>query len=231
MSQDLRRTWGGWEKFPSSKPTSAASRDLHMEELAADGDLAGLKDAPSFSRVQTFMAWLVLFLFLIAIGGLSATIFAFARAAVKPDGADPRPSAASCCPEGWIGAGGNCYYFSEDERNWETSQNYCSGHAASLAANDSLEALNITLHRKGPSNHWVGLRREPGQPWRWVDGTAFNHPLTSPLEPHSFAIRGSGLCAYLADGVVSSAGCDTERKWACSKPHGRIGASPEDAEC
>ncbi|XP_038226982.1 C-type lectin domain family 2 member D-like [Dermochelys coriacea] len=78
------------------------------------------------------------------------------------------------------------------------------------------------MHHKGPSNHWVGLRREPGQPWRWVDGAAFNH---------LFEVRGAGLCAYLDDGVVNSAGCDTERKWACSKPDGQTGGKQRAPKC
>ncbi|EMP24594.1 hypothetical protein UY3_18348 [Chelonia mydas] len=39
---------------------------------------------PSFSRIQTFMAWMVLLIFLIAIGGLSATIFVFTRQILAP---------------------------------------------------------------------------------------------------------------------------------------------------
>uniref|UniRef100_A0A674J224 C-type lectin domain-containing protein n=1 Tax=Terrapene triunguis TaxID=2587831 RepID=A0A674J224_9SAUR len=131
-------------------------------------------------------------------------------AAIKPDMAALRASAASCCPEGWIASQGKCYYYSEAEGNWKSGQNYCASHGASLAANSSLEALKTTMHHKGPSNHWVGLRREPGQPWRW--GTGLNDL------SRSFPVRGAGLCAYLDDGVVNSAGCDTERKWACSKP-------------
>ncbi|XP_067426101.1 C-type lectin domain family 2 member D-like isoform X2 [Emydura macquarii macquarii] len=217
ISQDIGRVLASQERFPKSEPTSALTGDIHMVELAkqaADNDPAGLKEDPSFSKIQTFMVWMVLLIFLIAIGGLSATIYVFTRAAIKPDVTDLRPSALPCCPEGWIGALGSCYYFSEDEGNWKSGQKYCSSRAASLAVNSSLEALNTAKHHKGPSNHWVGLLREPGQPWRWVDGTAFNH---------LFEVSGAGLCAYLDNGVVSSAGCDTERKWACSKPDGRTG--------
>ncbi|XP_029769761.1 C-type lectin domain family 2 member D-like [Terrapene carolina triunguis] len=93
------------------------------------------------------------------------------------------------------------------------------------------------MHHKGISNHWVGLRREPGQPWRWVDGAAFDHLFTgafgiNPLPLHcSFEVRGAGLCAYLDDSVVNSAGCDTERKWACSKPDGQTGGKQRDPKC
>uniref|UniRef100_A0A8C0GLA4 C-type lectin domain-containing protein n=1 Tax=Chelonoidis abingdonii TaxID=106734 RepID=A0A8C0GLA4_CHEAB len=82
-----------------------------------------------------------------------------------------------------------------------------------------MESLSIF---NSPSDHWVGLQREPGQPWRWVDGTAFNH---------LFEIRGAGLCAYLDDGVVNSAGCDTERKWACSKLDGETRGKQRAPQC
>ncbi|CAM5159172.1 unnamed protein product [Eretmochelys imbricata] len=221
----IRRPLASWAKFPKSKSTSAVSGDINKVELArqaADGDPVGLKDDPSFSRIQTCMAWMVLLIFLIAIGGLCATIFVFTRAAIEPDLAFLRASAAPCCPEGWFASLGKCYHFSEEEGNWKSGQTYCSSHAASLAANSSVEALNTAVHRNGPSNHWVGLRREPGQPWRWVDGAAFNH---------LFEIRGAGLCAYLGDGVVNSAGCDTERKWACSKPDRQTGGKQRDPKC
>ncbi|XP_030399626.1 C-type lectin domain family 2 member D-related protein-like isoform X3 [Gopherus evgoodei] len=225
INQGIRRPLAGRKTFPKSKPTSTFSGDINRVELAKqaeDGDAVELQDNPSFSRIQTFMAWMVLLIFLIAIGGLSATIFVFTRAAIKPDTAALRASAAPCCDEGWIASQGKCYYFSEEEGNWKSGQNYCSSHAASLAANSSLEALNTAMHHKGPSDHWVGLRREPGQPWRWVDGAAFNH---------LFEIRGAGLCAYLDDGVVNSTGCDTERKWACSKLDGETGGKQRAPKC
>uniref|UniRef100_A0A8C8S5Y6 C-type lectin domain-containing protein n=1 Tax=Pelusios castaneus TaxID=367368 RepID=A0A8C8S5Y6_9SAUR len=142
--------------------------------------------------------------------------------AIKPDVTELRPPAPSCSPDGWICSLGNCYYFSEDEGNWKSAQNYCSSHAASLVAYTSLEALNTTKHHKGPANHWVGLLREPGQPWRWVDGTAFNH---------LFEVSGAGLCAYLDGSVVKSAACNTERKWVCSKPDGQAEGTQREAKC
>uniref|UniRef100_A0A8C8S7L0 C-type lectin domain-containing protein n=1 Tax=Pelusios castaneus TaxID=367368 RepID=A0A8C8S7L0_9SAUR len=58
-------------------------------------------------------------------------------------------------------------------------------------------------------DHWIGLRRDPGQPWKWANGTEYNN---------WFLIRG-GDCAYLNDEKgVSSSRCSTERRWICSKP-------------
>uniref|UniRef100_A0A674J4S5 C-type lectin domain-containing protein n=1 Tax=Terrapene triunguis TaxID=2587831 RepID=A0A674J4S5_9SAUR len=87
-------------------------------------------------------------------------------------GPDP-PVAARCCPDGWVGYGGKCYYFSEAEGTWNKSQSNCSSSGASLAAIDtpsSPQTFEWYL-----SEHWIGLRREPGQPWKWTNGTEFNH--------------------------------------------------------
>ncbi|CAM5157148.1 unnamed protein product [Eretmochelys imbricata] len=41
---------------------------------------------------------------------------------------------------------------------------------------------------KGRFDHWIGLRRDPGQLWKWANGTEFNN---------LFPIGGGGDCAYL----------------------------------
>ena len=45
------------------------------------------------------------------------------------------------CPNGWIGFGNKCFYFSKEQRNWTVSQAYCRAQAAELARFDSLEEL------------------------------------------------------------------------------------------
>ncbi|CAM4556390.1 unnamed protein product [Lepidochelys kempii] len=71
-------------------------------------------------------------------------------------------------------------------------------------------ALAFLLSHKGVYDHWIGLRREQGQPWTWANSTKFNH---------LFQIRGGGDCAYLNEEKgVSSSRCYMERRWICSKP-------------
>ncbi|CAM4335334.1 unnamed protein product [Lepidochelys kempii] len=71
--------------------------------------------------------------------------------------------------------------------------------------------LNAFLLRyKGRFDHWIGLRRDPGQLWKWANGTKFNN---------LFPIRGGGDCAYLNNvNGVSSWRCTSERPWICTKP-------------
>lgn len=54
-----------------------------------------------------------------------------------------QPRAQPCfqCPFDWIRYRGKCYYFSEVEGNWTSSQDNCSALGASLAMLDSMEDL------------------------------------------------------------------------------------------
>ncbi|XP_044839316.1 C-type lectin domain family 2 member D-like [Mauremys mutica] len=113
------------------------------------------------------------------------------------------------CPDGWIGYRGKCYYFSEAKGNWTYSRSNCFSLGASLAAIDTQQDLAFLLRYKGKFDHWIGLQRDPGQPWKWVNGTEFNH---------LFPITADGDCAYLTENGVSSLRCTSERHWICTNP-------------
>ncbi|KFV16499.1 C-type lectin domain family 2 member E, partial [Tauraco erythrolophus] len=122
----------------------------------------------------------------------------------------PRPQPSSQCPFDWIGHRGKCYYFSEAERSWRSSQDNCSALGASLATLDGVEDLSFVMRYGGTSEHWLGLWREDEErPWKWVD-----HSRLSPL----FRVGGSGLCAYLGDAGLSSSRCGAARRWVCNQP-------------
>uniref|UniRef100_A0A674IYT6 C-type lectin domain-containing protein n=1 Tax=Terrapene triunguis TaxID=2587831 RepID=A0A674IYT6_9SAUR len=95
---------------------------------------------------------------------------------MEPGLSDPCPPAGPACPDGWIGHRGKCYYFSETEGNWTYVQRHCSSFGASLAGIDSEQEMTFLLRHKDVHDHWIGLRREQGQPWKWTNGTEFNHP-------------------------------------------------------
>ncbi|XP_065420352.1 C-type lectin domain family 2 member D-like [Chrysemys picta bellii] len=113
------------------------------------------------------------------------------------------------CPDSWVGYRGKCYYCSEAKGNWTYSQRHCSSLGASLAGIDTQQDLDFMLHCTGKFDHWIGLRRDLEQPWKWANGTEFNN---------LFRIGGGGDCAYLNDlGGVSSSQCTSERHWICTK--------------
>ncbi|CAM5098893.1 unnamed protein product [Natator depressus] len=117
---------------------------------------------------------------------------------------------APCCPDGWVGYRGKCYYFSEAEGTWDSSQSFCSSLNASLAEINTQKDLFI-MRYKGVSEFWIGLKRVLAQTWQWVNGEQFNN---------LFTVRGGGDCAYLSDGFATSSWCSTERYWICSEPDG-----------
>ncbi|XP_077689567.1 C-type lectin domain family 2 member B-like [Eretmochelys imbricata] len=120
------------------------------------------------------------------------------------------PPFGLCCLEEWVGYQGKCYYFSKEEKNWDSSQHFCSSFNASLAVIDTQEEKDFMVRYAGPIEHWIGLRRESSQPWKWVNGTIFNQQL--------FEVRAEGDCAYLSDVFVSSSRCYSLRNWICTKP-------------
>uniref|UniRef100_A0A8C0FL05 C-type lectin domain-containing protein n=1 Tax=Bubo bubo TaxID=30461 RepID=A0A8C0FL05_BUBBB len=102
-----------------------------------------------------------------------------------------------------------CFYFVEDEADWNTSQSFCLSFGAHLTTIDSPEELDFLL-RCGRSIHfWVGLRREGSAPWKWFNGTFLNS---------SFPIRGDGQCAYINLNGVSSDWCSQKKYSVCSHP-------------
>ncbi|CAM4635488.1 unnamed protein product [Lepidochelys olivacea] len=104
--------------------------------------------------------------------------------------ADLCPPAGPSCPDGWMGYRGKCYYFSETEGSWTDSQSRCCAPGASLAGIDSEQEMVFLLRHKGVQDHWIGLRREQGQPWKWTNGTKFNHLSVSGYGPSHCVVFG-----------------------------------------
>ncbi|XP_067321706.1 C-type lectin domain family 2 member D-like [Anolis sagrei] len=137
---------------------------------------------------------------------IPAILFAERRNERCPDllPADP-------CPKDWLGYQRKCYYFSPMEGNWTSGNRHCSSHNASLALVGSQETLDFLLRYKSPPDHWIGLQKDSGQPWRWINGSIFMKWLfTLPTEM-------GRRCAYLNHKAVASSSCTREEHWICSK--------------
>uniref|UniRef100_A0ABM5FIJ8 C-type lectin domain family 2 member B-like n=1 Tax=Pogona vitticeps TaxID=103695 RepID=A0ABM5FIJ8_9SAUR len=116
------------------------------------------------------------------------------------------------CPDGWVGYGRICYYFADEEKDWESSKNNCSAFNASLAVVDSQEEMGFLARYKTPADHWIGLQRESeGQPWRWTNDTPFNN---------WFQVRGGAECAYINQEGFASSSCSRIERWICSRQIG-----------
>ncbi|CAM4563472.1 unnamed protein product [Lepidochelys olivacea] len=117
---------------------------------------------------------------------------------------------AAACPDDWIGYRGKCYLFSKAHGTWNEGQSTCSSLNASLAVIDTPQDLDFLQQHKGSPACWIGLwRRDPAQPWKWVDGTEFNNRL--------FKVEGDGLYVYLNERPSSSLG-HTNMQPICSQP-------------
>ncbi|XP_067321633.1 C-type lectin domain family 2 member D-like [Anolis sagrei] len=118
---------------------------------------------------------------------------------------------ADPCPGDWVGYKRKCYYFSLTEGNWTVGSRHCSSHNASLAVVDSQEEKDFLLRYKSPPNHWIGLQKDSGQPWRWINGSIFTGEFFRLL------MEEGRRCAYLDYNVVGSSSCGMALYWICSK--------------
>ncbi|XP_045695684.1 early activation antigen CD69-like [Phyllostomus hastatus] len=121
---------------------------------------------------------------------------------------EPSSSPISSCSDDWIGYQGKCYFISNTTRNWTLAQNSCLKHGATLALIDSEKDMIFLKRYVGRAEHWIGLKNEAGQTWKWSNGKEFNN---------WFNLTGSGNCAFLSSTEVSSTECGQNLHWICSK--------------
>ncbi|XP_071407752.1 C-type lectin domain family 2 member L-like [Pithys albifrons albifrons] len=110
------------------------------------------------------------------------------------------------CPSGWLYFQRKCYYLSENEANWNSSQSHCSLHNASLLVLENQQELSFMM-KITKQDPWIGLYKR-NEKFFWVNGKALDKELVE--------IKGSGDCAYLESKGVSASGCCLTRKWVCS---------------
>ncbi|XP_027632358.1 C-type lectin domain family 2 member B isoform X4 [Tupaia chinensis] len=126
-------------------------------------------------------------------------------------GTDQEEQATPCqclCPVDWVNFQNKCYYFSKEERDWNSSRSNCSTHRVDLTTIDTEEEMRFLSGYKGSYDHWIGLKMTGDQSGQWVNGTKFNK---------WFAVKGNEECAYLNDDGAATARCYTERRWICRK--------------
>uniref|UniRef100_A0A8D0H916 C-type lectin domain-containing protein n=1 Tax=Sphenodon punctatus TaxID=8508 RepID=A0A8D0H916_SPHPU len=196
--------WGGTEHKELSKPDELlrVPASKHAAEKAAEAGYGPLalshRPAPHVAAVCTVILCVILIVLVVAPAVVLSSL---------PSYLEELPDAA--CPDDWIGYQGKCYYFSEVEGNWTSSQSNCSSFGASLAGIDTLVEKDFMMRYKGKLYYWIGLRKENNGPWTWVNGTEFNN---------LFEIKEGGDCAYLNEVGISTSECVMEMNWICSKP-------------
>ncbi|KAH1183042.1 hypothetical protein KIL84_004534 [Mauremys mutica] len=187
-------------------PVTISPKDGESSKVDPAGLLSGFKSWVRHRAVPSVVLNFMLIIILILI----LIIVLISMSARKPE---PCPAGAACpvaaCPDGWVGHLGKCYYFSQAEGNWTHSQSHCSALGASLAAIDTQQEMEFMKRCKGLEDHWIGLRKSPGQRWKWSNGTEFNN---------WFRIEGSGDCAYTNSYGIASSSCSRQLPCICCKP-------------
>lgn len=120
----------------------------------------------------------------------------------------PSDSHGSSCSEEWVVYRRKCYFISTTTKSWTLAKNSCSKDGATLAVIESEKDMNFLKRYVGQAEHWIGLNNEGGQKWKWSDGTVNN----------GFNLTGSEKCAFLNSTDISSAECERNLPWICSKP-------------
>nr|XP_034963089.1 C-type lectin domain family 2 member D-like isoform X2 [Zootoca vivipara] len=127
------------------------------------------------------------------------------------------PCKVHACASGWKAYEQKCYYFSDVEKNWTLSQSFCASQNASLAVLEREDEMRVVMGLKGKYPFWIGVRREPGQRWKWLHGNS------SALDVSGYG----GNCACLNDEPTpSSLRCSTEHHFICTKTMKEAGAVP-----
>lgn len=114
------------------------------------------------------------------------------------------------CPVLWISYRGACYYFSQEEKGWTSSQHFCVSFHSSLVTTEKKETEDFVVSYTCSGNYWLGLKKENNF-WKWLNGDY----------AHVHVLEYGGSCAYLTNArhfEVRSSLCSVPHRWICSKP-------------
>ncbi|XP_054834610.1 early activation antigen CD69-like [Eublepharis macularius] len=196
------------ERKVSSNCDKQGNCDWAHQELISSGP-SGMTNAdkggPRFSKRSVISGAIILMtLLIVAIGFIIFQAVKLSHCQVTPG-----PSDESSCSQDWVKTATAAYFFSTEEGDWNSSQNYCTSCSGSLVTIDNQQEMDFIMRKRGLAEYWLGLWREKlQQPWKTPNGSPFNNWYT---------IEGGGLCAYLNDQVVSSTWCSNNRYWICKK--------------
>ncbi|KAM9245545.1 C-type lectin domain family 2 member L-like [Leptosomus discolor] len=113
------------------------------------------------------------------------------------------------CPSEWIGYKNKCYFISEEEKNWTSSQIFCTKNESLLVIFENQEEMHSLAKRLQIEDSWIGLHKK-GESFYWENGVA--------LKVDSFQIWNHSECAYLDDFTISTSACSLPRRWICVRP-------------
>ncbi|XP_010178773.1 PREDICTED: C-type lectin domain family 2 member A-like, partial [Mesitornis unicolor] len=77
------------------------------------------------------------------------------------------------CPSEWIGYKNKCYFISEDQRNWTSSQTFCSKNESLLVIFENQQEMLSLAKRLQIDDSWIGLHKK-GESFYWENGIALD---------------------------------------------------------
>ncbi|XP_041443089.1 CD209 antigen-like protein C isoform X10 [Xenopus laevis] len=120
------------------------------------------------------------------------------------------------CPSGWKKIGTTCYYVSTETATWENALNACKDlQALLLIPRDMTEMACVNRLAGRNSRHWIGLKRESSNTWRWLDGTQMTFSNWSSGEPNNDS--GKENCVETMDGPWNDNNCDIKLHYICKR--------------
>uniref|UniRef100_A0A3B3BHP6 C-type lectin domain-containing protein n=1 Tax=Oryzias melastigma TaxID=30732 RepID=A0A3B3BHP6_ORYME len=127
----------------------------------------------------------------------------------------PPPHPAATCPFGWKTFAGNCYWMTEDVKNWQDAEDHCSrqqGHLASIHSQEELSFLTA----------WVGLNDIKSEnQFVYTDGTPADFLPWAPGQPDNW--QDNEDCIHLRGhnhaepGLFNDDFCTSTREYICKK--------------
>ncbi|XP_078511788.1 C-type lectin domain family 2 member L-like [Lissotriton helveticus] len=213
LTARLKAALGCWR---GGRGPAAPVRD--QEALLRPEELPGLHRPPVEGLWFNIHFWrwaalVVLILIMIAVTVINLIHLTIVRriAAKEPPKLEP-------CPYDWMYYRRTCYYFSDFESDWNSSQAFCSALGASLALIRNHEQLDFLSHRMWFNPPWIGLHRSEGE-MQWVNRI--------PLNTNKFTLQDSGDCAYVNASTIYLSECGSSRSFVCTMGRSHLGSNFE----
>uniref|UniRef100_A0A3P9PGL8 C-type lectin domain-containing protein n=1 Tax=Poecilia reticulata TaxID=8081 RepID=A0A3P9PGL8_POERE len=128
----------------------------------------------------------------------------------------PGSSTGPCCPPDWTRFGSDCYFFSQQQLNWNQSQSWCERKSAHLVILHSDQEWDFVTKKSVPLLYWVGLTDWRTGRWEWVNQTPYSIERRRwvPGQPDAWTGHGMGPededCAHLhSNGRLNDIHCST----------------------
>ncbi|CAI5766307.1 C-type lectin domain-containing protein [Podarcis lilfordi] len=123
-------------------------------------------------------------------------------------------------PLSWHEFLGSCYYYSEDEKQWEDARKFCITISSHLVIINSKREQNFVVTKIKLTSVWIGISDAVNEgAWQWVDGTAPTERFWRQGEPNNN--DGVENCAVLyKEGNWNDIDCNLKVHFVCEKPTG-----------